>query len=200
MMPLFINSLMTSMGLIPSKLASCLTVRAAGKFTILGWATTVSFVEAAVETVSDPIAGPAGLGFATGRCAGGFPVVLELRAGLEAILPFVAGLAALLVASPALLGLLSGLPVKVLLFLACVVPDLDGLVPAFLAVVWVERPFFDASAGLLVFSLPVALGLAAVSLITDLGGWTALSVFLATLPFDAGSDDFFLFSFSSFLT
>ena len=191
------------MGLIPSKLASCLTVRAAGKSTVLGRATTVSFVKAAVETVSDPIAGPAGLGFATGRCAGGFPVVLDLRAGLEAILPFVAGLAALLVASPALLGLLPGLPVKVLLFLACVVPGLDGLVPAFLAVVWVERLFFDASAGLLVFFLPVALGLAAVLLtvfFTDLGGWTALSVFLATLPFDAGSDDFFLFSFSSFLT
>jgi len=70
------------------------------------------------------------------------------------------------VASPALLGWLPGLSVKVLLFLACVVPGLDGLVPAFLAVVWVERLFFDASAGLLVFFLPAAFGLAACLLLT----------------------------------
>jgi hypothetical protein len=168
----------------------------------------VSF-EATVETVSDPIASPSGLGPASGRCTEGFPAALGLRADLETILPSAAGLADLLVALPAPLGLLPGLAVEVPLFLACVVPGLDGLVSAFLTVVRVERPFFDTFAGLLVFSLPVALGLAAGSLLTflvltvfftDLEGWAALPAFPATFPFDAGSDDFFLPFFSSFLS
>ncbi|MDH4137147.1 MAG: hypothetical protein OEW09_10600, partial [Anaerolineae bacterium] len=124
-------------------------------------------------------------------------------------LPPAVGLADPLVALPAPLGLLPGLAVEVPLFLACVVPGLDGLVSAFVTVVRVERPSFDAFAGLLVRSLPVALGLAAGSLLTfllltvfftDLEGWAALSAFPATLPFDVGSDDFFLFFFSSFLS
>jgi hypothetical protein len=104
---------------------------------------------------------------------------------------------------PLLLGLLPGLAVEVPLFVVCVVPGVDGFVPAFLAVVWVARLPFDAFAGLLAFSLSVTLGLAAVSLtvfFTDLGGRAAPLAFPATLPLDAGPDDFFLFSFSSFLT
>ncbi|NIO70918.1 MAG: hypothetical protein GTN71_18260, partial [Anaerolineae bacterium] len=139
---------------IPSKLASSLTVRAAGNSTILGRATTVSF-EAAVETVSDSLAGPAGLDFAEG-----FPVAPALLA------PFLTGLAAPLVAFPAPLGSLPGLAVEVPLCLACVVLGVDGLVPAFLAVVWVVGLPFDASAELLVFFLRAVFGLAACLLLT----------------------------------
>lgn len=195
------------MGLIRSKLASCLTVRAAGNSTILGRVTTVPF-EAAVETVSDSIAGPAELDFATGRCAKSFPVALDLLADSEAILSFSAGLADLLATLTALLGLLPGLAVEVPLFLACVVPGVDDLVPSFLAVVWVARLFFDASE-LLAFSLPAAFGLAAGSLLTfllvtvfftDWGGWAAPLAFPPTLPFDARPDDFSLFFFPSSLS
>jgi hypothetical protein len=127
---------------------------------------------------------------------------LAWRGGLEAVFPFVAGLAALLAALPTVLGLLTGLAVEVPLFPACVFPGADGLVPAFWAALLVERPSFDGSSGLLVLFLPVAFWLAdclllTVFFVTGLGGWAARSAFPAALPFDAGSDDFFLLFFSS---